>query len=107
MQVLIVGIIDTLIPFNGRKKAEYAYKTFRHPGKNFSVIPPKSYEVRFVEYLHKLIRSETEQHINATLSIGLEVEDIAFQLDAEYANDLFEKDFRRENFDEDSANGSK
>lgn len=39
-EVLFLGIIDTLVPFNWRKRAEYWAKSLLQRGKNFSVVPP-------------------------------------------------------------------
>ena len=47
-EVLFVGIIDTLVPFKMRKKAEHKLKSVVFHGKNFSVIPPDSFRDRFV-----------------------------------------------------------
>merc|ERR1740138_1734799 len=50
--VFFVGVIDILIPFGTRKKAEYAYKHVQHAGNdNFSVIPPHEYAQRFSEFV--------------------------------------------------------
>ena len=48
-EVLFVGIIDTLVPFKMRKKAEHKLKSVVFHGKNFSVIPPDSFRDRFVK----------------------------------------------------------
>ena len=46
-EVLFVGVIDTLVPFKMKKKAEFMAKSLIQHGQNFSVIPPEEYAARF------------------------------------------------------------
>ena len=39
-EVLFVGVVDALVPFKFKKKAEYMTKSVIQHGQNFSVIPP-------------------------------------------------------------------
>ena len=48
LEVLFVGIIDTLVPFSGKKAAEYHAKSKLTFQQNFSVVPPEEYSARFV-----------------------------------------------------------
>eukprot|EP01043_Picozoa_sp_COSAG02_P020904 COSAG02_NODE_1045_length_15004_cov_13.824220_3_plen_1075_part_00 len=47
-EVLFVGVIDTLVPFKLKKKAEFVAKSVLQHGQNFSVIPPEEYASRFI-----------------------------------------------------------
>ncbi len=47
-EVLFVGVIDTLVPFKLKKKAEFMAKSVLQHGQNFSVIPPEEYASRFI-----------------------------------------------------------
>ena len=61
-EVLFVGIIDTLVPFKMRKKAEHKLKSVVFHGKNFSVIPPDSFRDRFVKANHNIISELPSDH---------------------------------------------
>jgi hypothetical protein len=50
-QVYFMGIIDTLVPFDARKKGEYVFKSIITGGSNFSVVPPEKYAQRFVDFM--------------------------------------------------------
>jgi hypothetical protein len=55
-QLLFMGIIDTLVPFDSRKKGEYVFKSIMHAGQqNFSVIPPRDYSERFISFMSEQI----------------------------------------------------
>jgi hypothetical protein len=52
--VLFLGVIDILIPFGAKKKAEYSYKHAKHGGNDiFSVIPPDAYAARFSKFINE------------------------------------------------------
>ena len=50
--VVFLGIIDTLVPFKLRKKAEHVGKSIFQHGKNFSVIPPEDFKERFIHAMN-------------------------------------------------------
>lgn len=48
-EVVFVGIIDMLVPFNASKKMENFAKGWLLLQENFSVVPPDTYAARFTE----------------------------------------------------------
>ena len=54
-QVIFVGIIDTLVPFSLRKRAEYFIKSLLQYGQNFSVVPPAAYAARFTAFCTSVV----------------------------------------------------
>ena len=50
-----VGIIDTLVPFSLRKRAEYFIKSLLQYGQNFSVVPPAAYAARFTAFCTSVV----------------------------------------------------
>jgi len=50
--VVFAGIIDTLIPYQLRKKTEHGFKRIvLGKSANFSVVPPAEYKERFVDFM--------------------------------------------------------
>jgi len=59
--ILFMGIVDFLVPYNNRKKAENAAKTVMYGGKqDFSVIPPHKYAPRFIAAMQSRIVIDDE-----------------------------------------------
>lgn len=52
--VLYLGIIDTLQEYNVRKKLEHTYKSLQFDPMSISVIEPKIYSNRFINFLEKV-----------------------------------------------------
>lgn len=52
--VLYLGIIDILQVYNVRKKAEHAYKSLQFDPLTISVVEPKLYSRRFINFLEKV-----------------------------------------------------
>ena len=69
--LIFVGIIDTLIPFQLRKKTEHVAKSFiLGKGANFSVVPPAEYKDRFVEFMCSRVVSTAEACAEARAAVG-------------------------------------
>eukprot|EP00283_Hemiselmis_rufescens_P002837 CAMPEP_0173422004 /NCGR_PEP_ID=MMETSP1357-20121228/2879_1 /TAXON_ID=77926 /ORGANISM="Hemiselmis rufescens, Strain PCC563" /LENGTH=866 /DNA_ID=CAMNT_0014384977 /DNA_START=148 /DNA_END=2748 /DNA_ORIENTATION=- len=56
-EVIFVGIIDTLVPYQWRKIVEHWIKSVVQHGQNFSVVPPLEYADRFVKFCTSLVKS--------------------------------------------------
>ena len=56
-QGYIVGIIDILTEYNGKKRLEYIYKRMKY-GKTMSCIPPDQYAERFTNFMKRIIHTE-------------------------------------------------
>lgn len=52
--VLYMGIIDILQEYNLKKKAEHAYKSLQFDPLQISVVEPKLYAKRFINFLEKV-----------------------------------------------------
>ena len=63
--VFFISIIDLLVPFNARKKSEFALKKIARQG-DFSVIPPDAYAVRFMQFMQNIIQSDLEVPVGST-----------------------------------------
>ena len=61
--VYLLGIIDYLTFFGGRKKLEYVIKTMGNKKKEVSCVPPKRYRERFYNFMfkHVLISEKDEE----------------------------------------------
>ncbi|XP_028800956.1 phosphatidylinositol 4-phosphate 5-kinase 7 isoform X2 [Neltuma alba] len=57
--VLYMGIIDILQQYNLRKKAEHAYKSLQFDPVTISVVEPKLYAERFINFLETKVFPET------------------------------------------------
>ncbi|KAJ1405392.1 Phosphatidylinositol-4-phosphate 5-kinase, core [Sesbania bispinosa] len=57
--VLYMGIIDILQEYNVKKKIEHAYKSLRYDPLSISVIEPKMYAERFINFMDKKVFPET------------------------------------------------
>ncbi|KAJ1386130.1 Phosphatidylinositol-4-phosphate 5-kinase, core [Sesbania bispinosa] len=57
--VLYMGIIDILQEYNVKKKIEHAYKSLRYDPLSISVIQPKMYAERFINFMDKKVFPET------------------------------------------------
>jgi len=53
-KVYLLGVIDILTEYNGKKRMEYMYKRVQY-GQNMSCIPPIMYRNRFLEYMKRKI----------------------------------------------------
>lgn len=56
--VLYMGIIDILQEYNLRKKIEHAYKSMHFDPLTISVVEPKLYAERFINFLEKKVFPE-------------------------------------------------
>lgn len=52
--VLYMGIIDILQEYNVKKKVEHAYKSLKFDPLSISVVEPKLYAKRFINFLQKI-----------------------------------------------------
>ncbi|SPT20751.1 unnamed protein product [Triticum aestivum] len=50
--VLYIGIIDILQEYSMRKKVEHAYKSVKYNPLSISVVEPRSYSERFLNFIH-------------------------------------------------------
>ncbi|OIW19297.1 hypothetical protein TanjilG_20422 [Lupinus angustifolius] len=57
--VLYMGIIDILQEYNMKKKIEHACKSLRFDPMTISVVEPKIYAQRFINFFHKKVFPET------------------------------------------------
>jgi hypothetical protein len=62
-EVIFVGIIDTLVPYQWRKIVEHWLKTVVQNGQNFSVVPPRQYADRFVKFCTGIVTSFGRPHV--------------------------------------------
>ncbi|KNC82928.1 hypothetical protein SARC_04795 [Sphaeroforma arctica JP610] len=53
--VVFIGIIDTLITFEGIKQAEHLVKAVLHHNKQVSVVPPPEYCSRFLKFVRERV----------------------------------------------------
>ncbi|CAM8987052.1 hypothetical protein QQ045_008761 [Rhodiola kirilowii] len=58
--VLYLGIIDILQEYNFKKKMEHAYKAFKYDPLSISVVEPKIYAKRFINFLHTKVFPEEQ-----------------------------------------------
>lgn len=56
--VLYLGIIDILQEYNLKKKLEHTYKSMQYDPMSISVIEPKLYSKRFINFLEKVFPLE-------------------------------------------------
>ena len=54
-EIYYFGIIDTLIEFNTLKKFEFVGKLMCNCNCKMSVVPPKKYRNRFIDYISSII----------------------------------------------------
>ncbi|KAF5731956.1 phosphatidylinositol 4-phosphate 5-kinase 8-like [Tripterygium wilfordii] len=52
--VLYMGVIDILQEYNMKKKVEHAYKSLKFDPLSISVVEPKTYAKRFIDFLKKV-----------------------------------------------------
>lgn len=58
--VLYMGIIDILQEYNVRKKLEHACKSLQYDPMTISVVEPKTYAERFINFMDKKVFPEPE-----------------------------------------------
>lgn len=56
--VLYLGIIDILQEYNLKKKLEHTYKSLQYDPMSISVIEPKLYSKRFINFLERVFPLE-------------------------------------------------
>ncbi|XP_017247644.1 phosphatidylinositol 4-phosphate 5-kinase 7 [Daucus carota subsp. sativus] len=59
--ILFLGIIDILQEYNIKKKAEHAYKSIQFDSTSISVVEPKFYSRRLINFLESVILVENEE----------------------------------------------
>lgn len=57
--VLYMGIIDILQEYNIKKKIEHAYKSIQFDPMSVSVIEPRTYAQRFINFMDKKVFPES------------------------------------------------
>ncbi|KAK6121331.1 hypothetical protein DH2020_044903 [Rehmannia glutinosa] len=68
--VLYLGIIDILQEYNLKKKLEHTYKSTKFDPMSISVLEPKLYSKRFIDFLHRIFPFNLETYFSHIPTFG-------------------------------------